>query len=240
MTSLSTTHRWVSTKSASSRVSDGVCLRVPRSAFTLRGFRTWVTSDDFPENLRVSFLNSEVYVDMSKEELEYHAAVKAEICRVLMNLIRTLMLGKFYLDGVLIANERAGVANNPDATFVSWASLEKGRVHLVPRSGAQGQYVEIEGTPDWVLEIVSDSSVDKDTRLLRTAYHRAGIPEYWLVDARGPEILFQILQRRKNAYTAVPKRDGWERSPIFGRDFRLVRETARLGLWEYTLQMRPD
>src|SRR5205807_2279951 len=106
-------------------------------------------------------------------------------------------------------NEAAGVANNPDATFISWAGLEKGRVHLVPRTGAQGQYIELEGTPDWVLEIVSDSSVEKDTRLLRTAYHRAGIREYWLVDARGPELVFQILQWRKAGYAAAAKRGGW-------------------------------
>jgi Uma2 family endonuclease len=240
MTSLSATRPVAPARPASDRVSNGVSLRVPRSAFTLRGFRSWVTSNDFPDSLRVAFLNREVYVDMSKEELEFHAAVKAEICRVLMNLIRTLTLGRFYLDGILITNEAAGIANNPDATFVSWASLEKRVVHLVPRTGAQGQYIEIEGSPDWVLEVVSDSSVEKDTHLLRKAYHRAGIPEYWLVDARGPEILFQILQWRKNGYAAVPKRGGWQRSPIFGHHFRLVRETARMGFWEYTLQIRPE
>jgi Uma2 family endonuclease len=225
---------------ASGRVANGFCLRIPPTAFTLEGFRTWVTADDFPEKLRVTLVDHEVYLDMSKEELEYHAAVKAEICRVLMNLIRTLLLGRFYLDGVLVSNEAAGVATNPDATFISWASLEKGLAHLVPRTGARRQYIEIEGKPDWVLEIVSDSSVVKDTQPLRAAYHRAGIPEYWLVDARGAEILFQILQWRKTGYVAVPKRGGWQRSPVFGRHFRLVRETARLGLWEYTLQMRPE
>jgi Uma2 family endonuclease len=150
------------------------------------------------------------------------------------------MLGRFYLDGILLTNKKAGVANKPDATFVSWAGLEKALVRLVPQTGRQGQYLEIEGTPDWVLEIVSDSSVAKDTQLLRTAYQRAGIPEYWLVDARGPEIVFQILHWRKTGYVPAPRRGGWQRSAVFGRHFRLVREPARMGLWEYTLQMRPE
>ena len=43
------------------------------------------------------------------------------------------------------------------------------------------------------MEIVSDSSVVKDTRQLRQAYARAGVHEYWLVDARGEDLLFEIL-----------------------------------------------
>jgi Uma2 family endonuclease len=37
--------------------------------------------------------------------------------------------------------------------------------------------MELEGTPDWVLEVVSQSSVAKDTKWLRESYHKAGIPE---------------------------------------------------------------
>jgi Uma2 family endonuclease len=190
--------------------------------------------------VHVAFLNHEIYVDTSREEFEYHAAVKAEICRVLMNLIRTPMLGRFYLDGILITNEEAGVANNPDATFVSWASLEKGLVHVVPRMGSRAQFIEIAGKPDWVLEIVSDSSVEKDTQLLRAAYHRARIQAYWPVDARGRGILLQIPEWRKNDYAAVPERGGWRRSPVFGCHCRLVRESTRMDLWEYTVLMGPE
>ncbi len=56
----------------------------------------------------------------------------------------------------------------------------------------------------------------------------------------GPAIVFQIFQWRKTGYVPAPKRGGWQRSAVFGRDFRLVREPARMGLWEYTLHMRPE
>ncbi len=218
---------------------NGLFLCIPASAHTLAGFRAWVLSDDFPEKgVRVTFISGEVYLDMSLEELETHAKVKSEVCRVLLNLNHESKLGILYLDGVLISNEEADVSNNPDATLLSRKSIRSGRVRQVPRKGEEGEYMEIEGTPDWVLEIVSKWSAKKDAQRLREAYHRAGIPEYWLINARGEAIDFQVLLWRKKGYTAAPVRDGWQKSRVFGREFRLARERDDLGLWEYTLEAR--
>jgi Uma2 family endonuclease len=219
-------------------VSEGLFLRIPSSAFTLAGFRAWVKSDEFPENLRVTYVDGEIYLDMSKEGLETHVAVKAEVCRELMNLNRELKLGKFYTDGALVSNEEAGVSNNPDGVFVKKRSIQSGRVRLVPGDEPRGDYMEIEGTPDWLLEVISKSSVKKDTKKLHDAYHRAGVPEYWLIDARGEEIDFQILRWRKKGYVVAPVRDGWQKSRVFRREFRLLRQRDDLGLWEYTLAVR--
>jgi Uma2 family endonuclease len=214
-------------------------VRIPASAATLAGFRAWATSADFPEHVRAAFIDGEIYLDMSNEEPQTHISVKTEVIRVLSTLARDLKQGMFYADGLLVTNAAAGVSNNPDSTFVSWESLDTGRARLVPRQGEQGQYTELEGTPDWVLEIVSDSSVQKDTQRLREAYHRAGIREYWLIDARGEAIVFQILHWRKTGYAAAPSQGGWQRSRVFGRSFRLVREQGRRGLWTYTLEVQP-
>jgi Uma2 family endonuclease len=212
--------------------------RIPVSALTLAGFRDWATSDDFPQHIRAAFIEGEIFIEMSNEELQTHVAVKTEISRVLSTLVRELNDGTFYADGVLISNENASVSNNPDASFLRHESVQSGRVRLIPREGEQGRYIEVEGAPDWVLEVVSQSSVHKDTERLRQAYHRAGISEYWLVDARGADITFQILNHRKNGYTATPLRDGWQRSRIFGRAFRLDRQRNVVGLWEYTLHIQ--
>jgi Uma2 family endonuclease len=221
-------------------IADRHHLNIPASAFTIAGFRAWATADDFPERVRVTFIDGEIILDMSNEELETHNEVKTEIVRVLATINHDHDLGKFYSDGVLVSNEAAGVSNNPDAVFLTWQTPEGGRATFVPRKAREGQYIEIEGTPDWVLEVVSLSSVRKDTRRLREAYHRAGIPEYWLVDARGDEIAFQILQRRRSGYAAAPSRDGWQRSRVFGRSFRLERTRDRGGFWRYTLHVRPE
>jgi Uma2 family endonuclease len=105
----------------------------------------------------------------------------------------------------------------------------------VPQKKRPGKYIELEGTPDWVLEVVSQSSVVKDTEWLRESYHRAGIPEYWLVDARFDEVSFQILRYRRDRYATTAARGGWHRSQIFGHSFRLERRKNRMGRWTYTL-----
>ena len=97
---------------------------------------------------------------------------------------------------------------------------------------------ELEGTPDWVLEVVSKSSVTKDTQLLRGRYFRAGIPEYWLVNARGKEIDFQILIRGGTDYIPSATVGDWQRSRVFLRKFRLMRRRGRMNFWEYTLRVK--
>jgi Uma2 family endonuclease len=137
-----------------------------------------------------------------------------------------------------VTNVEANLSTEPDASFATWDSLGAGRVRLVPREGVHGQYLELEGTPDWVLEVVSKYSVRKDTRRLRERYHRAGIPEYWLIDARGDEVVFDLLVRAESDYVSEVGRGGWQTSPVFGRRFRLVRSRGPLELWQYTLQVK--
>jgi Uma2 family endonuclease len=73
---------------------------------------------------------------------------------------------------------------------------------------------------------------------LRELYHRAGISEYWLIDARGEDINFQILVRRAKGYQRATVRDGWWRSQVFNRWFRLVRRRDRMGQWQYRLELK--
>jgi len=214
-------------------------IRIPVGATTHAGFRAWATSDDFPEKLRASFINQEIVIDMSPEELETHNKVKTEIVSTVNWLNAKLDLGELFSDRTLVTNPAAELSTEPDATFVTWASFESGRVRLVPRKDQPGQYVELEGTPDWVLEVVSRSSVQKDTEWLRDAYHRARVPEYWLVDAQYDEISFQILRRRRDRYVAVSSRDGFVRSTVFSRSFRIDRRKNRLGRWTYAMAVMP-
>ncbi len=222
----------------STLLRDGNAVVIPAKAMTLAGFRAWATSPAFPERGRISFIRNEIFIDLSPEELETHAKVKMEIARVLATWNKKRRRGEFYPDGALVSNATAELSTEPDASFVSWQALEQGRARLVPREGLEGQYMEIEGTPDWVLEVVSRSSVTKDTRRLRQAYYQAGIPEYWLIDARRTDVDFQILIRGKTAYETVTVRDGWQESSVFRQRFRLVRQRIRLGLWDYTLEMK--
>jgi Uma2 family endonuclease len=214
-------------------------IHIPASAFTHDGFRAWATSDAFPERLRASYINHEIVIDMSPEELETHNKVKTKVVSRLDALNERLDLGELFSDRTLLSNLAAGLSTEPDGTFATWSSFESGRVRLVTRNDRPGQYVELIGTPDWVLEVVSRSSVQKDTVLLRDLYHGAGILEYWLIDAQYEEIEFQILRRRRDRYVAVGSRGGWRRSAVFGRAFRLDRRKNRLGRWTYSLEIAP-
>jgi Uma2 family endonuclease len=89
-----------------------------------------------------------------------------------------------------------------------------------------------------VLEVVSDSSVNKDTVVLLEAYWKAGIPEYWLVDARGDRLRFDLFRRGPKGYKGTPKKHGWMSSVVFGKSFRLTATTDKAGRPDYTLDVR--
>jgi Uma2 family endonuclease len=208
---------------------------VPSWVKDLETFRRWADSDDFPENGRICFLDGEVWIDMSKEQIFTHLAVKSEFNIVVGGLVKAGQLGFYIPDGLMLSNVDVGFAAKPDATFVSTASLQD-RVRLI--EGRVEGYVEVEGAPDMVLEVVSTSSVRKDTEVLRKAYWQAGIPEYWLVDARPDPLTFDILKHGPRGYRATPKKDGWMKSGVFGRSFRLTRQAGPGGHPQYALEVR--
>jgi Uma2 family endonuclease len=217
---------------------NGQQVRVPPSAYTLDGFRAWAHSPDFPERGRISFLNREIVIDMSPEEITTHALVKSAVGNAVYNLNEKDELGVVLPDGVLLTNEEAGLSTEPDCSFISWERLEGKLARLVSQGQDPNRLSEVQGSPDWVLEVVSVSSVQKDTVNLPELYFRAGILEYWLIDARGAEVEMQILHRGPDEFVAAPRQGSWQLSEVFGRSFRLERRQGRQGLWQYTLRMK--
>jgi Uma2 family endonuclease len=224
---------------AGSVTLDGDRLRIPASALDHEGLRRWATSDSFPESVRVAFAGGEVWLDRSLEELETHNKVKLKIASVLSQIVEDENLGEVFADGVLVTHEQAGLSTEPDLTFVSWNSFESMRVTLVEKAGRPKRYVELVGTPDLVVEVVSDSSVRKDTQLLRTAYLAAGIPEYWIVDARGAEIHFEILQNQGGEFRPSAPANQPQTSRVFARRWSLSRALNRGARFTYRLEALP-
>jgi len=214
-------------------------IRIPaEAAENLAGFRAWVTSESFPEKWRASFFKGEILLEMSPEETETHNKVKGAVQTAIWNLNRKIQLGTLYVDGVQLSNKAAVLSTVPDAMFVTRASLRSERVRRVQRKGRAGEYTELLGAPDLVVEVVSRSSYKKDTKELPDLYFRAGIPEYWLIDALGDEIDFNLLRRGERGYTAVEPHRGWLPSPLFGRSFKLIRERDEEGDWQYELKSK--
>jgi Uma2 family endonuclease len=174
---------------------------------------------------------------MSKEQVFSHNQVKNEYGFVLTGLAKADKRGRYFPDGILLSNADVDFTAQPDGLFVSHLALETGQVRLV--EGTKDGYLELEGSPDMALEVVSDSSVHKDTVLLRDLYWQAGITEYWLVDARGQRLRFEVLRHTSKGYVSVRRQGGWLKSSVFDRDFQLARQDDGLGNPEYTLNVRP-
>lgn len=143
---------------------------IPAWVADLESFRRWSEDAVYPETWRVSFLLGEVWVDLSREQLFSHNQVRTEIGTVLWNLIKFHRAGRFFTAGVFLSNVEADFSNQPDAIFVSNEGFRDGRVRIV--EGRTEGHVELEGSPDMVLEVVSRSSVEKDTVVLRGLRHR--------------------------------------------------------------------
>lgn len=208
---------------------------VPEWVTDLDSFRRWADSEDFPEMGRICYLNGEVWVDMSKEQVFTHVLVKTRITAVLSELVDAKEWGLFLGDGILLSNVDADIAVNPDALFASNDALAD-RVRIL--EDKKEGYVELEGSPDMVLEVVSTSSVRKDTERLRRDYWEAGITEYWLIDARKEPLIFDILRHTPKGYRTTPKKDGWVKSVAFSNSFRLTHRTDAQGRPKYTLEVR--
>jgi Uma2 family endonuclease len=211
-------------------------LDVPGWVVDINSFRRWVDSPHFPNRGRIWWLCGKVWADMSREQLFTHNAVKTEITTVLHGFIKAEQLGRIFSDGILLSSFEADISGKPDAMFVSFATLDTDKVRLV--EGKRKGYVEVQGAPDMVLEVLSQSSGRKDTVILRKAYWLAGIPEYWLVDARKDPAVFEILRHTARGYVTARDEEGWVRSAVFGKSFRFEQITDRRGQPDYLLRMK--
>jgi Uma2 family endonuclease len=153
---------------------------------------------------------------------------------VLTALVKQLQCGHVFGDRMRLSNAEANLSCEPDLMYVSFDTLASKRVRQVP--AATGGVIEFEGSPEMVLEVVSESSAKKDADL-RDTYFAAGIAEYWLVDARTDEVRFDINVRGPAGFVVAPLEDGRMKSAVFGRSFRLVKTTDPLGNPTFTLEV---
>lgn len=185
----------------------------------------------------MSYISGEVHLDLSPEEIRSHNSVKGDVFGAFWNLCRSEGLGKPFADRALLINEAADLATEPDVMFCRWETIESGRVQLVEYNAGSGRFNEVHGSPDLVVEMISKSSVKKGRETLREAYFRAGIPEYWLIDARGDDLQFSVLRRESTDYVdAACDPYGFLPSSVLNRRVKLTRDIDRIGGWRDTLE----
>jgi Uma2 family endonuclease len=217
-------------------------LRIPADALTFEGFRSWAQSPEFPDTGRIDYLAGDVEIDMSPEDLHTHGIVKVAITAGLHALVAERELGEIFSDSTRVTSPLAKLSAEPDVVVVLWESLQAGRVRYLPAASKElDRFTEIEGAPDVVVEIVSDSSVRKDTKRLPPLYAQAGVPELWIVDTRGSDMRFNLNVLQSGEYVArVPDTEGWLRSERLGALVRLSRRKTPISTWSYRLEHRED
>ena len=198
-------------------------------------FRRWARSPECPEHLRVAFYDGNLWVDPDMEQLYVHNQVKYWVGVALAPLVEGK--GLFITEGMLLSNAEARFSTIPDSYFVSDDAFREGRIREVP--GKDGGCVELDGTPDMILEVVSRSSETKDLVDFPDKYWKAGVPEYWTIDVRTDDIVFHIWKRGPKGYVQSRKLPGqWLKSEVFGRSFRLIQGRDARGRPTYTLEVK--
>ena len=212
-------------------------VEIPLDIQCLADFRHWALSDDFPQRGRIDFVAGNIEVDISPRDFFCHGTLKTEIVGVLGQRIKTARSGHLVCGSTRISSIEADLSAQPDIVYLSDQTLAEGGARLIEKAtGQPGRYVELEGAPDLIVEIVSDSSVTKDTQRLPAAYFKAGVGEFWLVDARGKQVAFIIHRPGDSAYQPVqPDADGFQPSAVFDCSFRLDGSRNEKGHWTFDL-----
>ena len=214
-------------------------LCIPPDAGTLEGFRRWSSSESFPEKGRIDFLDGELEVDLSPEDIYMHGAAKTALAAALYDRVVRTGRGGVYVDCTRVVSVTARLSVEPDVLAVLWESLETGRVREVPAASRKdGRFIEFEGAPDLVVEVVSDSSQRKDRHRLPPLYALAGVPELWQADAGGPEVDFGIHHLGPAGYVQAPADvEGWCVSHFLGGRCRLQRRAVYGSRFVYELEV---
>jgi Uma2 family endonuclease len=207
-------------------------IRIPIEFENLDEFRDWTKSAAYPERGDYFYLSGDLWVDLSRETLLQNQ-VKCQIAAVLGSMA-TQNDGLYFGDRIRFVNVDADLSCEPDGMFVSHAARKAGHVRW--QKGPDS--LEVIGSPDMVLEVVSSHSVQKDTVVLRELYHAAGIAEYWLVNPLSGRLSLDILRHSAKGYIPTRKAAGWVKSNVFGKSFRLTPDKIGSELPECQLFVR--
>ena len=109
-----------------------------------------------------------------------------------------------------------GIGCRPD--IGGW---RRDRFPLRPQPDALGLIVDV---PDWICEVISASTRQRDWGEKRRAYHRAGVPLYWLLDPESG--MLTVLRRVEEDYLValVAVKGDAVRAPPFDSAELLVSE----------------
>jgi Uma2 family endonuclease len=127
----------------------------------------------FPEDgKRHEILDGEHYVTAAP--YLRHQSVVVELTSWIAPFVRQRRLGRFYIAPVDVLLARHDIVQ-PDLLFISNASMK-----ILTEKNVQG-------APDLVVEVLSDSTRKRDEGIKLERYELLGVQEYWVVDPKRSE-----------------------------------------------------
>jgi Uma2 family endonuclease len=212
-------------------------IAIPGWVVDFASFRRWLHSTEFPEYGKICFINNRVWADLTMEEFFDHGQLGNEISAVLYTLMNKTQFGYFARENTRYSHLETNLSTEPDGLVFSHEALDSGRVDII--SGKMGKYTEVIGSPEIAIEMISRSSKVKDKDWLMSAYFEAGVKEYWLFDAQDEDaVVFDIFTRNKKGFVMTDKLNGWVKSLVLGKSFRLLRLKDIRGKSKFTLKVR--
>lgn len=150
---------------------------------------TWDDIKDWPEShSRTEIVDGELIVS-PVPSLRHHD-ICAELGAIIRPFVKQHGLGRFFTHPVHVIFDEH-VHYEPDLCFVA-----KDRLDLL-------QEAFIDGPPDLIVEVISESNRTHDTVVKFRDYERYGVREYWIVDPREEHIRVYFLDGGKYASLGV-------------------------------------
>lgn len=122
---------------------------------------------------------------MAPSPVTKHQRISRRLESILDNFITKNQLGELFYAPYDVHLDNENVVQ-PDILFIS-----------KDRSGIIGEK-NVQGAPDLVVEIISESSAYRDMVQKKKLYAKYGVKEYWIVIPEGEEI--EIYTLKENAY----------------------------------------
>jgi Uma2 family endonuclease len=207
-------------------------ISVPREVTDLESFRRWFQSEEFPSEAKVTYFDGNVLVEQIMERI-LHSEIKSQLHIDIGHRVRQHNLGKTHCDRMRFTNIEADLSVEPDIMFYSHASKSSGRVKITDGDAT----TEVLGSPELIVEVVSNSSSKKDEQILPVKYYQAGVMEYWIVDSRKSPVM-TIMKRGKQGFITSSSQDGWHHSEVLAAQCRLVLSPADAATTDVSLEMR--
>jgi Uma2 family endonuclease len=138
---------------------------------------------------------------MAPSPQEPHQRASGNLFVKLVEHVKRARLGRAYeapFDVILSPHDTV----QPDVLFISTA-----RLAIVTTKN-------VRGAPDWVAEIVSDESRERDYQAKKHLYAHSGVREYWIIDPPIPAVEVYVLEGRRYRMVERITESGKARSRI--------------------------